>query len=123
MPPTPPQARETYGRIPLSFETNQGQTESSVNFLARGAGYTLFLKPNEAVFVLTRRQGGNPAQTRPEQLADKETTLVPRATDASEVAVSAPPAVLRMRLVGADAGAGVAGADESAGKVQLLQRS
>jgi hypothetical protein len=51
-PPTFQQARETYGQIPLSFESNQGQTDASVNFLARGAGYTLFLKPTEAVFAL-----------------------------------------------------------------------
>ena len=44
-------AGDTYGRIPLSFEVNRGQTESSVNFLARGAGYTLFLRPTEAVFA------------------------------------------------------------------------
>src|SRR5215207_3511371 len=44
-------ARETYGRVPLSFEANRGQTEPSFDFLARGAGYALFLKPAEAVFA------------------------------------------------------------------------
>ncbi|HEX8688586.1 MAG TPA: SBBP repeat-containing protein, partial [Pyrinomonadaceae bacterium] len=48
------QARESYGRLPLSFEANAGQADSSVNFLARGAGYALFLKPDEAVFSLNR---------------------------------------------------------------------
>ncbi|HYE15948.1 MAG TPA: SBBP repeat-containing protein, partial [Pyrinomonadaceae bacterium] len=56
--PSPPahdaRAREAYGRIPLSFEANRGQTEASVDFLARGAGYALFLKPAEAVFRLRR---------------------------------------------------------------------
>ncbi len=47
-------ARETYGRIPLSFEANHGQTDSSVNFLTRGAGYALFLKPTEAVFTFSQ---------------------------------------------------------------------
>jgi hypothetical protein len=46
-------ARATsYGRVELSFEANHGQTDRSVNFLARGSGYTLFLKPTEAVCVL-----------------------------------------------------------------------
>ena len=57
---TSEQARETYGRIEMSFEANQGQTDPSVNFLARGAGYTLFLKPTEAVF----RLGNSDQQTR-----------------------------------------------------------
>jgi hypothetical protein len=32
-----------YGKLPFSFEINQGQTDGRVNFLARGQGYTLFL--------------------------------------------------------------------------------
>src|SRR6185295_4856693 len=32
-----------YGKIPLSFELNQGQTAGQVQFLSRGAGYTVFL--------------------------------------------------------------------------------
>src|SRR3954453_5578908 len=46
------QAQEAYGKVGLSFEANYGQTDETVNFLARGAGYTLFLTPQEAVFVL-----------------------------------------------------------------------
>ncbi|MGC1362400.1 MAG: hypothetical protein WA400_13590, partial [Silvibacterium sp.] len=42
----------TYGKLPLSFEKNQGQTDGSVQFLARQAGYTLFLTPGEAVLSL-----------------------------------------------------------------------
>ncbi len=38
-----------YGKLPISFEVNQGQTDGSVQFLARTAGYTLFLTPSEAV--------------------------------------------------------------------------
>jgi hypothetical protein len=34
-----------YGKLPISFEANNGQTDPSVQFLARGAGYTLFLTP------------------------------------------------------------------------------
>jgi hypothetical protein len=53
---TPPssseRAREAYGRIPLSFEANRGQADEAVDFIARGAGYALFLKPTEAVFTL-----------------------------------------------------------------------
>lgn len=41
-----------YQKLPLAFEANQGQTDSRVKFLARGAGYTLFLTGSEAVLVL-----------------------------------------------------------------------
>ena len=46
---------ETYGKLPLRFEANQGQTDRQVQFLSRGRGYGLFLTPNEAVLAL---QGG-----------------------------------------------------------------
>ncbi len=42
----------SYGKLPISFEVNQGQTDGAVQFLARGAGYTLFLTPGEAVLSL-----------------------------------------------------------------------
>ncbi len=53
----PAQVRATYGRLPLSFEINQGQTDAEVTFLARGPGYTLFLTATEAVLVV-RGSGG-----------------------------------------------------------------
>jgi hypothetical protein len=44
---------ETYGKLPLSFEVNVGQTRSRVKFLSRGEGYTLFLTQcAETVLVL-----------------------------------------------------------------------
>jgi hypothetical protein len=55
------QARLTasYGQLPLSFEANKGQTDPRANFLARGAGYTLFLTPSKAVMELQQGGGGN----------------------------------------------------------------
>ena len=43
---------ESYGKLPLSFERNQGQSDEAVKFLSRGKGYTLFLTPTEAVLSL-----------------------------------------------------------------------
>jgi hypothetical protein len=40
------------GQMPLAFEPNQGQTDSRVDFLARGLGYTLFLSSESATFAL-----------------------------------------------------------------------
>ncbi len=53
---------EAYGKLPLSFEANQGQTDPRVKFLARGGDYTLFLTNSEAVLDLGgKRQGIGPA--------------------------------------------------------------
>ncbi len=38
-----------FGKIDLSFERNEGQIDSSVKFLARGPGYSLFLTGDAAV--------------------------------------------------------------------------
>jgi hypothetical protein len=48
--------QENYGKLPLSFEVNQGQTQQPVKFLAHAPGYTLFLTPTEAVINLTHAQ-------------------------------------------------------------------
>jgi hypothetical protein len=45
---------ESYGKLPLHFEANRGQTHEDVRFLARGPGYGLYLTAGEAVLVLTR---------------------------------------------------------------------
>ncbi|MBC8120571.1 MAG: SBBP repeat-containing protein [Gemmatimonadaceae bacterium] len=48
------QLSAAYGRLPLHFEANSGQTDSQVRFLARGKGYTLFLTPSQAVLSLRK---------------------------------------------------------------------
>src|SRR5262249_53219359 len=44
--------RQDYGQLPLSFEANVGQADPSVQFLAHGPGYGLYLTGTEAVMVL-----------------------------------------------------------------------
>jgi hypothetical protein len=46
-----------YGKLPLSFDVNQGQTDRRVKFLSRGAGYTLFLTSKGVVLSLQPRHG------------------------------------------------------------------
>src|SRR5438874_4343497 len=45
---------EAYGKLPLHFEANRGQTHEDVRFLARGPGFSLFLTPTEAVLTLMK---------------------------------------------------------------------
>jgi hypothetical protein len=40
-----------YGKLPLMFEANTGQTDSKVKFLSRGSGYSLFLTAAEVVLA------------------------------------------------------------------------
>jgi hypothetical protein len=77
--PSKAQLVEPFGRLPLSFEPNQGQTSPEVKFLARGSGYGLFLTPTEMVLALTQP----PAASSPKGPSGKES-------------------VLRMKLVGAN---------------------
>src|SRR6266550_191237 len=41
-----------YGKIPLSFEPNVGQSDAQVQYIARANGYSLFLTPRETVLLL-----------------------------------------------------------------------
>jgi uncharacterized repeat protein (TIGR03803 family) len=95
-----PHAVKAYGHLPLSFEANQGQTDQRVKFLSHGTGYSLFLTGDEAVLAL-KKPGGSVARDRQLKAA------VPSAE---------PPAVVRMRLVGANAAAKVTGLAELPGK-------
>src|SRR2546421_8479040 len=63
--PSPVRLREGYGKIPLHFEANVGQTADHVQFLARSNGYTAFLAPTETVLVVAARsRGGTGMQAR-----------------------------------------------------------
>jgi hypothetical protein len=42
-----------YGKLPLAFEANQGQSDLSVDFLARGSGYNVALSRGDAVLRLS----------------------------------------------------------------------
>src|SRR5688572_14116982 len=47
----PAALRDAYGKLPLSFEANRGQTDARVDFVARTNSYTLFLTAGDAVLV------------------------------------------------------------------------
>lgn len=47
--------RSILSAVPLAFEDNEGQTDSTVKYIARGNGYTVFLTGSETVFALSSR--------------------------------------------------------------------
>src|SRR5579862_2786326 len=51
-----PDARALLSQLPLIFEPNQGQTDSSVKFVSRGAGYSLFLDSTGAMLAMRTAQ-------------------------------------------------------------------
>jgi hypothetical protein len=108
-------ALEAYGQVPLTFEANRGQTAGEVDFLARGAGYTLFLKPSEAVLKLRTADSGTRANGSVEGGI--------RGLDPQSASGNPQSAVLRVKLVGADEGAVGSGAEEAAGKVNYFTGS
>jgi len=57
-------AGETYRKLPLSFEPNQGQADARMAFLARASGYTLFVTSDEVVFAGSDGSVGFPLLTR-----------------------------------------------------------
>ena len=81
------------GQHPLSFEPNQGLTNSQVRFLTRGNGYALFLTADEAVLKLQHS-----------------------AVSTQHSAAS----VVRMRLVGANQASEISGADQLPGKSNYI---
>ena len=82
--------RASFSALPLSFELNQGQTNETVQFLARADGYLLFLTRTEAVIVLD-----NPAA----HVKDKEVRDEPLW---AENAARPLKSIVRMKLVGAN---------------------
>src|SRR5258706_5259921 len=92
--------RESYGKLPLSFEANQGQTNPSVKFLSHGSGYSLFLTPTEAVLCLGI----------PEQGKRNERTGAFLAASAKSIKLKS--GVLRMKVVGANSAPQMTGVDQ-----------
>lgn len=61
--PATPEVLAAYGKLPMTFEKNQGQSDPSIKFLAHGQGYALFLTDNEAILSLKGRKQQNAART------------------------------------------------------------
>ena len=98
------QAINAYGKLPLSFEANHGQTDQQVKFLSRGPGYALFLTPTEAVLTLKAQN---------EHHIEKASVL-PVTFEPKQSASKA--AVLRIRLDHANGDAKVSGIEQLPGK-------
>lgn len=106
----------SYGKVQLAFEKNEGQTDSRVKYLSRGAGYTLFLTTDAATLSLTEGPAkGKRVEINAENRGYQSPTLgrqIPE--DESERGTTE--LSLRMKLVGADTKAPIRALHELPGK-------
>jgi hypothetical protein len=87
-----------YAQLPIRFEANRGQTDARVKFLSRGGGYTLFLTPDEAVWSLHSDAGADASASAHKRKSSRTDT-----------------AVLRMKMVGANAATNTEGLERLPG--------
>src|SRR5258708_6277965 len=101
------QTNAIYGKLPLQFEANRGQTDPRIKFLARGRGCAFYLGAADAVILLDE-----PPPSGVENPAPAKANRAGRA--------HAPAKLLRMELAGADPAARVAGLEPLPGKVNYF---
>jgi len=92
-----------YGKLPLSFEANEGQTDQQVKFLSRGPGYGLFL--TSSGLVLTVQEPKPPS-------IDK--FKAPASAGDHSITSGQQVSVLRLKMIGANPKTGVEGRDDVA---------
>jgi hypothetical protein len=103
-PKTQARILDQYGKLPLSFEANLGQTDARVKFFSHTSRYALFLTGNEAVLAL---HSSNPK-------TNEKILGIPH-TSQTNMAFARSGTVLRMKLRNSDPEAKVTGEDELAG--------
>jgi hypothetical protein len=93
------QLDHNFGKLPMQFETNQGQVAADVKYISRGSGYTLFVTSTEALLSLKKPQAGE-AEASTNQVGSSE--------------------VVQMKLVNSNKNSRARGLEELAGKVNYL---
>ena len=109
---TTKQVLQGYGKLPLSFEANQGQTDRQVRFLSRGRGYAFFLTPTETLLSLSKPASSAAKQAQQSSVGGSGARLG-RAPSPSDV-------MLRIKLEGANPAAHVKGLEQLPGKVNYF---
>ena len=99
------QVEASFGKLPLAFEPNRGQTDSRVRFLSRAGNRTLWLTSDEAVLAVARRARVSRAGGK-QEVARKQEQIAP--------------AILRMRFVGANGNPKITGESRQQGIVNYF---
>jgi len=118
---TPQTAMISMGKLPMSFEPNQGQADEPVKFLSRGQGYNLQLTATEAVLRLRiadcglRIERGTEAPAR----TDNPQSSTRNGRNPQSAIRNHPQemaAIIRMKLVGANKSPRINGQNQLPGK-------
>src|SRR6267378_1214389 len=104
---------EAYGKLPLSFEENQGQTAQEVRYVSHGNGYELFLTPQEADLALR-------GPVRLDLSPQKRFATLRALREARRAHLATMTAFVRMHLEGANPEPQMAGTDQLPGKVNYF---
>ncbi len=102
-------AKESYGRLPMSFELNRGQSDEQVSFLSRGSEYNLFLTREESVLVLRKAM----------QLKSRSSLQGPPHLRHAPPKFETP-SVVRMKFPGANSEVKIEGAEELQGRANYF---
>jgi hypothetical protein len=108
---------QSYGKLPLSFEPNQGQIQSSAKFVAHGADSDVYLTSNEIVLSLTKPKPSATAESSSASISKEGKG--PRVLNHSHVDSESPRDEVRMKLAGGHA-ARIGGVDELPGTVNYF---
>ncbi len=103
---------DSYGKLPLSFTENQGQTAQEVRYTSHGGQYDLFLTKNEAVLALRH--------TKHYDLSPRHRAITLRQIRADHKAAKAAATTtttLRMQFENANPNPQISAADKLSGKV------
>ena len=71
------QIAESYGKIPLAFTLNQGQTDSRVKFTTSGNGCSMFFSPTGTTFLLKRETAQSVAKRAAKKAAGTPENMIP----------------------------------------------
>ena len=101
---TPKGAAANYANLPMTFESNVGQTDPQVKFLSRGSGYVIFLTPGGMVLSARSQFVANSGAETNSQAASKQASAT----------------VIQLNLVGANPNPTAVGETPQAGKVNYF---
>jgi hypothetical protein len=99
-----------YGKLPLAFEKNQGQTAPEVRYISHGKGYGLVLTSQEAVLLL-RHSNPSPASPLQPKATLRHSSLTRQAEKVS---------IVRMHLEGANSAPQIEASDRLPGRANYF---
>ncbi|HXM95019.1 MAG TPA: SBBP repeat-containing protein [Candidatus Dormibacteraeota bacterium] len=99
-----------YGKLPLAFEKNQGQTTHEVQYISHGEGYGLFLTTQEAVLLLRH---SNPPHASP---LHRTATI----RDSRSAGQAEKTSIVRIHFEGANSAPQIEASDRLPGKVNYF---